>query len=78
MGRVRRVNVGGMVYHGWNRANFRSRLDGLIHREAFTLSSAQAIRDYLANECGLRLDLEDVPEPGRLVFIYKRAPVATR
>ena len=26
MGRVRRVDVGGMVYHGWNRANFRSRL----------------------------------------------------
>jgi putative transposase len=25
MGRVRRVDVGGMVYHGWNRAN-RSRL----------------------------------------------------
>ena len=26
MGRVRRVDVGGMVYHGWNRANSRSRL----------------------------------------------------
>jgi putative transposase len=26
MGRVRRVDVGGMVYHAWNRANFRSRL----------------------------------------------------
>jgi putative transposase len=26
MGRVRRVDVGGMVYHGWSRANFRSRL----------------------------------------------------
>jgi len=26
MGRVRRVDAGGMVYHGWNRANFRSRL----------------------------------------------------
>ena len=26
MGSVRRVDVGGMVYHGWNRANFRSRL----------------------------------------------------
>jgi len=26
MGRARRVDVGGMVYHAWNRANFRSRL----------------------------------------------------
>ena len=26
MGRVRRVDVGEMVYYGWNRANFRSRL----------------------------------------------------
>jgi hypothetical protein len=26
MGRARRVDVGGMVYHALNRANFRSRL----------------------------------------------------
>ena len=26
MGRVRRMDVGGMVYHGWNRAHFCSRL----------------------------------------------------
>ena len=26
MGRARRVDIGGMVYHAWNRANFRSRL----------------------------------------------------
>jgi putative transposase len=26
MSRIRRVDVGGMVYHVWNRANFRSRL----------------------------------------------------
>ncbi len=26
MGRVRRVDVGGVVYHAWNRANFRSAL----------------------------------------------------
>ena len=31
MGRVRRVDVGGMVYHALNRANFRSRL---FHRDA--------------------------------------------
>ena len=28
MSRIRRVDVGGMVYHVWNRANFRSRLFG--------------------------------------------------
>ena len=26
MGRARRVDVGGMIYHALNRANFRSRL----------------------------------------------------
>ena len=26
MASTRRMDVGGMVYHGWNRANFRSRL----------------------------------------------------
>ena len=52
--------------------------DGLTYREAFTPASAQAIRDYLVNECGLRLDLDDAPEPGRFVFAFKKAPVATR
>ena len=46
--------------------------DGLTYREAFTPGSAQAIRDYLANECGLRLDLEAAPEPGRFVFAYRK------
>ncbi len=40
--------------------------DGLIYREAFTASGAQAARDYLVNECGLRLDLDAAPEPGRI------------
>jgi len=35
MGRVRRVDVGGMVYHGWNRANFRSRGTGTTFRVFF-------------------------------------------
>ena len=51
--------------------------DAPIYCEAFTLGSAQAIRDYLVSECGLRLGLEDAPEPGRLVFACKVAPVAT-
>jgi len=39
--------------------------DGFIYREVYTPTGAQEARDYLANECGLHLDLEDVPEPGR-------------
>src|SRR5579864_9247559 len=36
MGRIRRVDVGGMVYHVWNRANFRSRLfRSPTHYQAF-------------------------------------------
>jgi hypothetical protein len=46
--------------------------DGLTYREAFTPGSAQAIRDYLVNECGMRLDLEAAPEPGRFVFAYRK------
>jgi len=50
--------------------------DGLIYREAFTSSSAAAVRDYLVNDCGLRLDLEDAPEPGRIVFAYRKTAPA--
>ena len=36
MGRARRVDVGGMVYHVLNRANFRSRLfPGPAHYQEF-------------------------------------------
>ena len=52
--------------------------DGLTYREAFTAASAQAVRDHLVNECGLRLDLDDAPEPGRFVFAFKKTPVAAR
>ena len=50
--------------------------DGLIYREAFTFSSAEGVRDYLVNEGGLRLDLEDAPEPGRIVFAYRQTAPA--
>ena len=50
--------------------------DGLTYREAFTAGSAEAIRDCLVNECGLRLDLEDAPEPGRFVFAYRKTAPA--
>jgi putative transposase len=43
MGRVQRLDMGGMVYHGWNRANFRSRL----------FTTAAHYQDFLAlvEEC---------------------------
>ncbi len=50
--------------------------DGLTYREAFTAGSAEAARDYLVNECGLRLDLEGAPEPGRFVFAYRKTAPA--
>ncbi len=50
--------------------------DGLTYREAFTAGGAEAVRDYLVNECGLRLDLEDAPEPGRFVFAYRKTAPA--
>ncbi len=51
--------------------------DGLIYREAFTASGAQAARDYLVNECGLRLDLDAAPEPGRIRRGSLPSPIAT-
>ena len=50
--------------------------DGLTYREAFTPGSAEAIRDYLVNECGLRLELDAAPEPGRFVFAYRKTAPA--
>jgi len=50
--------------------------DGLTYREAFTPGSAEAVRDYLVEECGLRLDLDDAPEPGRFVFAYRKTEPA--
>jgi hypothetical protein len=52
--------------------------DGLIYREAFTLSAAQAIRDHFVNDCGLELDLEDAPESGKIVFVYRKTAPAQR
>jgi hypothetical protein len=45
--------------------------DGLAYREAYTTSAADAVRDHMVNKCGLRLDHEAVPEPGKIVFVYR-------
>ena len=50
--------------------------DGLIYREAFTTTAADEVIDHLVNACGLHLDHDSVPEPGKIVFVY-RQPVAS-
>jgi len=51
--------------------------DGLTYREAFTPESAQAARDNLVKECGLAPSPEDATEPGRIVFVYRKNPLAS-
>ncbi|MGA3324106.1 MAG: hypothetical protein ABSF45_06505 [Terriglobia bacterium] len=45
--------------------------DGLAYREAFTTTAAQAVVDHLVNDRGLALERDAVPDPGRIVFIYR-------
>ena len=45
---------------------------GLVYREAFTPIAAQAIRDHFVTDCGLELDCDAVPEPGKIVFVYRK------
>jgi len=47
--------------------------DGLAYREAFTTAAAGQVIDHLMNHYGLRLDHDAVPEPGKIVFVYRRA-----
>jgi len=49
--------------------------DGLSYREAYTPAFAQAVVDHLVNIRGLEIDRESAPEPGRIVFLYKRGEV---
>jgi hypothetical protein len=50
--------------------------DGLTFREAFTTCAAQAVVAHLANDRGLELDGDAAPEPGRLVFVYRKTSPA--
>jgi hypothetical protein len=47
--------------------------DGLSYREAYTTNAAVEVIEHLVNKDGLRLDREAVPEPGKIVFIYRRS-----
>jgi hypothetical protein len=46
--------------------------DGLIYREAYTTTAAEQVIDHLVNQCGLRLDRDAVPDPGEIVFVYRK------
>ena len=46
--------------------------DGLAWREAFSSDAAQVVLTHLVNDCGMQLDTESVPEPGRVVFVYRK------
>jgi hypothetical protein len=45
--------------------------DGLSYREAYTADAAAGVAERLASKCSLRLDRESVPEPGKIVFVYR-------
>ena len=51
--------------------------DGLTYRVAYTTDAAQAVVAHLVNDRGLELDRDAVPEPGKIVFVYRRTPAAT-
>ena len=46
--------------------------DGLAYREAYTAGAADAVIEHLVNKCGLRLNREAVPQPGKIVFVYRQ------
>ena len=46
--------------------------DGLAYREAYTTTAAEAVVEHLATHRGLAIDRDAVPEPGKIVFVYRR------
>ena len=46
--------------------------DGLAYREAYTTSAAQEVVSHFLYECGMHLDRDSVPEPGKIVFVYRK------
>jgi hypothetical protein len=46
--------------------------DGLAYREAYTTTAAEAVVEHLATQRGLAIDRAAVPEPGKIVFVYRR------
>jgi hypothetical protein len=46
--------------------------DGLAYREAYTTTAADAVVEHLATHRGLAIDRAAAPEPGKIVFVYRR------
>ena len=51
--------------------------DGLTYREAYTTDAAQAVVAHLVNDRGLEPDCDAAPEPGKIVFVYRKTPAPT-
>ncbi len=45
--------------------------DGLTYREGYTTSAAESVVTHLVSDLGLTLDRKSVPEPGKIVFVYR-------
>jgi hypothetical protein len=50
--------------------------DQMMYREAYTPYAADDVRDRLVSGCGLHADRASVPQPGRIVFVYRATAVA--
>jgi hypothetical protein len=58
-----------------NSGETSPRLPGLAYREAHTPYAAADAADYLASAFGLRPAPGSTPEPGKIVFVYRRSKV---
>jgi len=47
--------------------------DGLAYREAYTTTAADAVVEHLVTHRGLAIDRGAAPEPGKIVFVYRRS-----
>jgi hypothetical protein len=45
--------------------------DELLYREAYTTYAAEEVLERLVKGCGLRPERAAVPQPGRIVFVYR-------
>jgi hypothetical protein len=50
--------------------------DGLAYREAYTTAAAEAVVEHLVTHRGLVIDRDAAPEPGKIVFVYRKTQAA--
>jgi hypothetical protein len=50
--------------------------DGLAYREAYTTTAAEAVVEHLVTHRGLAIDRDAAPEPGKIVFVYRKTQAA--